>query len=160
MVVERAFGILKVRWRIILKRVDMPLRHVPNLVTACICLHNLCIIHKDKFDLDWAKEGERLMQRESLKQIGQLEKLDIFMAAVEAAKEMRHLLGIEEGDDINDEDNQEIVKTKKERETRVKNMLVQTTKAHELMADTLWEAHLRTEGKILFPEPSSDSEED
>ena len=76
---------------------------------------------------------------------------------------MRHLLGIEEGDDINDEeetvdeaddindeDNQEIVETKKERETRVKNMLVQATKAHELMA----------EGKVLFPEPSSNSEED
>ena len=66
MAVKRAFGILKGWWRIILKRVDMPLRHVPNLITACICLHNLCIIHKDKFDLDWTKEGERLMQRESL----------------------------------------------------------------------------------------------
>jgi hypothetical protein len=169
MAVERAFGILKGRWRIILKRVDMPLRHVPNLVTACICLHNLCIIHKDKFDLDWAKEGERLMQRESLERSGQLEKPDIFMAAAEAAKEMRHLLGLEEGiipietldepDDMNDEDTQEIVETKKEREARVKNMLVQATKAHELMANTLWEAHLRAEGKILFSEPSSDSEE-
>jgi len=91
------------------------------------------------------------------------------MAAAEAAKEMRHLLGLEEGiipietldepDDMNDEDTQEIVETKKEREARVKNMLVQATKAHELMANTLWEAHLRAEGKILFSEPSSDSEE-
>ena len=102
----------------------MLLRHVPNLVTACICLHNLCIIHKDKFDLDWAKEGEKLMQRDSLERIGQLEKPDIFMAAVKAAKEMRHLLGLEEDmipieiinelDDINDEDTQKIVETKKE----------------------------------------------
>jgi hypothetical protein len=61
-------------------------RYVPNLVTACICLHNLCIIHKDKFNLDWTKEGERLMQRESLERIGQLEKPVIFMAAAEAAK--------------------------------------------------------------------------
>ena len=29
-------------------------------------------------------------------------------------------------------------------------MLVQATKAHELMANIFWEAHLRTEGKILF----------
>ena len=114
MVVERVFGILKGRWRIILKRIDIPLRHVQNLVTTCICHHNLCIIHKDKFDLDWIKKVERLMQRESLEQIGQLEKPDIFMAAVEAAKEMRHLLGLEEDiiliktvdelDNINDED--------------------------------------------------------
>ena len=65
------------------------------------------------------------MQRESLERIGQLDKPDIFMAAAEAAKEMRHLLGLEEDivpietldehDDINDEDTQETVETKKER---------------------------------------------
>jgi hypothetical protein len=58
MAVERAFGILKGRWRILLKRIDMPLRHIPNVITACICLHNLCIIHRDEFDIEWAKEGE------------------------------------------------------------------------------------------------------
>ena len=54
------------------------------------------------------------MQRKSLEQIEQLEKPDIFMAAVEAAEKIRYLLGLEEGiipvetfneiDDINDED--------------------------------------------------------
>ena len=48
-----------------LKRIDIPLRHVPNLVTACICLHNLCIIHEDKFDDEWAKKGEKIMHMES-----------------------------------------------------------------------------------------------
>ena len=66
------------------------------------------------------------MQRENLERIGQLEKLDIFMVAVEAAKEMRHLLRLEGGiiaietvdelDDINDEDTQEIVETKSEKQ--------------------------------------------
>jgi hypothetical protein len=64
----------------------MSLRHLSNVVTACICLHNLCIIHRDKFDTEWAKEGERLMQRESSEYIGQLHKPDIFLAAVQAAK--------------------------------------------------------------------------
>ena len=35
-------------------------------------------------------------------------------------------------------------------------MLVQTTNTHELMENTLWEAHLRVESKVRFPEPSSD----
>jgi len=39
-------------------------------------------------------------------------------------------------------------------------MLIQAIKVHELMANTFWEAHLRAEGKILFPEQSSDFEED
>ena len=78
MAVERAFGILKGRWRILLKGSDMPLQHVPNVVTTCICLHNLCIIHLDKFDDEWAKEGERIMYRESTNQLGQLENANIF----------------------------------------------------------------------------------
>ena len=48
----------------------MPLQYVSNLVTTCICLHNFYIIYKDKFDLNWAKKGETLMQRESLERIG------------------------------------------------------------------------------------------
>ena len=58
MAVEKAFGILKGRWRILLKQIDMPLPHVPNVVTTCICLHNLCIILGDSFDMQWAKQAE------------------------------------------------------------------------------------------------------
>ena len=63
------------------------------------------------------------MQRESLERIGQLERPIIFMAAVKAAKEMRHLLGLEEdiistetldeADDIDDEDTQELWRERK-----------------------------------------------
>ena len=52
MAVERAFGILKGRWRMLLKRIDMPLQNIPDIITACLCLHNLCIIHGDEFDLN------------------------------------------------------------------------------------------------------------
>ena len=58
MTMERAFGILKGRWRILLKQLDMPFPNVPDVVTACICLHNLCIIHGDGFDMQWAKNAE------------------------------------------------------------------------------------------------------
>jgi hypothetical protein len=62
MVVERAFGILKGQWRILLKQIDMPLKHIPDLVIACICLHKLCIIHSDKFVMKWAKEAQKLLE--------------------------------------------------------------------------------------------------
>ena len=58
MAVERAFGMLKGRWRILLKKIDMPLRSIPDMVTACLCLHNLCLIHVDEFDMNWAKSVE------------------------------------------------------------------------------------------------------
>ena len=49
MCVERAFGLLKGRWRILLKRVDVNLKNVPDLVSTCLVLHNMCIIFGDTF---------------------------------------------------------------------------------------------------------------
>ena len=74
----------------------MPIRHVSNLVTTCICLHNLCIIHRDKFDEEWTKEGEKFIHRESTNQLEQLENVDIFMTTIQAAKEITIYLKIDE----------------------------------------------------------------
>ena len=56
MCVERAFGMLKGRWRILLKRMDVHLKSVPELVTVCLILHNMCIIFGDNF---WKNEWMR-----------------------------------------------------------------------------------------------------
>jgi hypothetical protein len=54
MCVERAFGILKLRWKILLKMMDCQLRHV----TACLILHNLTIMHNDTFYMSWFEDGQ------------------------------------------------------------------------------------------------------
>ncbi|MCO5552345.1 hypothetical protein L7F22_005856 [Adiantum nelumboides] len=58
MPVERAFGMLKARIRILLKRCDMNLCYVPDLVAACPVLHNICIQHGESFDMEWVREAE------------------------------------------------------------------------------------------------------
>jgi hypothetical protein len=173
MAVERAFGILKGWWRIILKRVDMPLRHLPNLFTTCICLYNLCIIYKDNFDNAWAEESEKLMQEKSTVYLGQIELLDIFLAAVQVIKEMRRYMKLDDvekgitaihdveetivNNDVfdsqeeqaeSDEEEVEVIarpgktiETKKSREAKIKNMLVQARRTHELMAASMWKLH-------------------
>ena len=49
-VVEHAYGRLKGRWRCLLKRLDINVKDVPELVAACCTLHNMCEIHSDTFD--------------------------------------------------------------------------------------------------------------
>jgi hypothetical protein len=44
MAIERTFEILKGKWRILLKRNDMLLWNLLDIVSACLCLHNLCIL--------------------------------------------------------------------------------------------------------------------
>ena len=52
-VVEHSYGRLKGRWRCLLKRLDIDVRDVSELVAACCVLHNIREVHGDAFDDDW-----------------------------------------------------------------------------------------------------------
>ena len=52
-IVEHAYGKLKDRWRCLLKRLDIDVADVPELVLACCVLHNVCEVHGDDFDAEW-----------------------------------------------------------------------------------------------------------
>ena len=51
-VVERAFGLLKGRWRLLLKKNEQRHDSVARTVTAACILHNFCIMQGDVFDDD------------------------------------------------------------------------------------------------------------
>ena len=59
-VVEHAYGRLKGRWRCLLKRLDINVGDVPELVAACSTLHNMCEVHGDTFDEDWLEGVENI----------------------------------------------------------------------------------------------------
>ena len=50
--VERAFGMLKSWWRILLKQNDQTLESVVRCVMACVVLYNFCITVNDPFELE------------------------------------------------------------------------------------------------------------
>lgn len=53
MVVENAFGRLKGRWRCLLKRNDISITMMPDVVAACCILHNVCELQKEHFLPEW-----------------------------------------------------------------------------------------------------------
>ena len=48
--VERAFGVLKARWRILLKRLDNRFENIPEVIVSCCILHNFCQEAGEEFD--------------------------------------------------------------------------------------------------------------
>ncbi len=91
MAIERAFGMLKGTWRILPKRVDTPLRHVPNLITTCLSLHNLCIIHRDNFNMQWVKEAIREMEHMKEKVFGNLKETNVYCIVEQTIQDMKWL---------------------------------------------------------------------
>ncbi|CAB4017612.1 Hypothetical predicted protein [Paramuricea clavata] len=49
-IVERAFGILKARWRILLKRLDNRFENISEVILSCCILHNFCQEAGEEFD--------------------------------------------------------------------------------------------------------------
>jgi len=75
----------------LLKRIDMPLQTIPDIVTTSLCFNNLCIIHGDEFDLNWAKSVEEDMKRTSLKTFGDLRNIDTFHVLEAGIAKMRKI---------------------------------------------------------------------
>ncbi|XP_071636848.1 putative nuclease HARBI1 isoform X2 [Temnothorax longispinosus] len=50
MAIERAFGLLKVRFRILLDCLPLTnIKKIPQVILACCVLHNICILRNDEF---------------------------------------------------------------------------------------------------------------
>ncbi len=77
---------LKGRFRILLKRVDIPLHHMSDLVTTCICLHNMCIVNSYGFEMDWALEAQIKAQVEANSTFGNIKGANLFKVAEEVVK--------------------------------------------------------------------------
>lgn len=59
-VVEMAFGRLKGRWRILLKRCDIFYTFMPQIVGACCALHNLIEAFGESFPRHWTPTAAEL----------------------------------------------------------------------------------------------------
>ena len=61
MVVENAFGRLKMRWRCLSKRLDCKLGLAVHTVAACVTLHNMCETFSDPFMEEWRTEESAVL---------------------------------------------------------------------------------------------------
>lgn len=58
--VEIAFGRLKSRWRVLMKRSDFHFSFTPKVIATCCALHNFCENEKDVVNPNWSVEAATL----------------------------------------------------------------------------------------------------
>ena len=109
-----------------------------------------------------ARSIEEELQRKASMALGILHKRNRFMSLKSLLKEMKklqnqHLRGeetsfikLDKEEEMNDEMNFEEGKTNKEREEKVKNILVDSTRIHELLAKSFYEANSTNKSNIQF----------
>ena len=49
MSLERAFGLLKARWRCLLKRLDNQIENISEVIISCFALHNFFQLENEEF---------------------------------------------------------------------------------------------------------------
>jgi len=85
MTIECAFGRLKGRWRCLLKTLDLQVRNVPDVVSACCILHNTCEIHGEYYDSEWMQRvADETNNNSPVKRLNQCDEQD--------AKQIRHAI--------------------------------------------------------------------
>ena len=67
-VAENAFGLLKSRWRCLMKRIDNNLENVSGIVMSCVILHNICQRRKDEYIDDGRVLDEVIRQERNARQ--------------------------------------------------------------------------------------------
>lgn len=76
MVTEGAYGQLKGRWRVLLRKSESSKVHVRAATLACIVLHNICIERGDsisrKLDLSIAPDTQEKRSREEIRKLLQM----------------------------------------------------------------------------------------
>lgn len=70
--VEKAFGRLKARWRILLKRMDVHYTFCPYIIVTCCALHNFCKKKKTQQTQDECRRQQHLRNSSLSQAIHQL----------------------------------------------------------------------------------------
>jgi hypothetical protein len=148
MCVERAFGILKGRWRIIMRRADILLRYMTDVVCTCIILYNMYTIGKDKFDMEWIEKAEKeLGRRIDSRILREGQEIRVELAALGEVRNVNNIKNSERRAEDVDKDTEIFLIKENEKD---EDLLLEATNMHIIMAKSLWQIKLQKYTNVVF----------
>ena len=139
-----------------MRRSDIPLRHMTNVIVTCIVLHNICTIGNDKFDIEWIEEVEReLSRRIENRSLREGQEMRAELAAI---GEVRNI-SITENDtrraEVVDRDTEIFLIKENEKD---EDLLIEATNMHIAIAKSLWQIKLQKNSNLEFQDMDTDSD--
>ena len=96
MVTKGAYGQLKERCRVLLRKSESSKVHIRTITLACVVLHNICIIQGDsiyrKLDLSFTSQDQKKRNSEEIRKILQMRKCRPIDDTVSEAAKVRNVL--------------------------------------------------------------------
>ena len=138
-----------------MKRSEVHLRNILDIVAACIVLHNICIVNNEGIEEDWIIEGENKLSRRIVE--GEVREGSELREERSEIAEVRKMILAREDMPIADEENDEEINLFLLRENEKANdLLREATTMHETLAESLWQYKLRQKSNIMETDSDSD----
>ena len=131
------------------------MRNMPDIVAACIVLHNICIVNNEGIEEDWIIEAKNKVSRRIIK--GKVREGSELRGEIAGITEVRRRILVREDMPIADEENDEETNLFLLRENEKANdLLREATMMHETLAKSLWQYKLRQKSNIMETDSDSD----
>ena len=142
-----------------MKRPEVLLRSMPDIVAAYVVLHNICIVNNEGIEEYWIIEAESKLARKIIE--GEICEGNELREEKARIAEVRRRILAREDVPITDEENDAETNLFLLRENEMANdLLRKAIVMHETLAKNLWQYKLRKKSSIMKTDSDSDSEID
>ena len=142
-----------------MKRPEVPLRNMPDIVAVCIVLHNICIVNNEGIEEDCIIKAESKLARRIIE--GEIyESSELQGERTGIAEGRRRILAREDVLIADEENNAETNLFLLRKNKKANDLLREATAMYETLAESLWQYKLRKKFSIMETDSNSDSEID
>jgi len=132
---------------------------MPDIVAACIVLHNICIVNNEGIEEDWIIEAESKLPRRIIE--GDVREDSELRGKKAGIAEVRRMILAREDVPIADEENDaETYSFLLRKNEKANDLLREAIAMHETLAENLWQYKLRKKYSIMETDSENESEID
>ena len=144
---------------LIMKRPEVSLKNMHDIVASCIILHNICIVNNKGIEEDWIIEAESKLARRIIED-EICEGSELRGKIAEIVKVRRMILAREDVPIVDEENNAETYLFLSKENEKANDLLQEATMIHEILAESLWQYKLCKKSSIMKTDSDSNNEID